>query len=74
MIMSEPNLPQLTRATYNICDVIEHTLGVSIPREEILGVACSRYKLDLPFSIGEKGVGDNVYAQDKSSMVVVNNQ
>ena len=52
----EPNLPQLTRATYNICDVIEHTLGVSIPREEILGVACSRYKLDLPFSIGEKGL------------------
>ena len=70
----EPNLPQLTRATYNICDVIEHTLGVSIPREEILGVACSRYKLDLPFSTGEKGVGGNVYAQDKSSMVVVNNQ
>ena len=70
----EPNLPQLTRATYNICDVIEHTLGVSIPREEMLGVACSRYKLDLPFSIGEKGVGGNVYAQDKSSMVVVNNQ
>ena len=30
----EPNLPQLTRATYNICDVIEHTLGVSIPREQ----------------------------------------
>ena len=54
--------------------MVGHTLDVSIPKEEILGVACSRYKLDLPLSIGEKGVGGNVYAQDKSSMEVVNNQ
>ena len=32
----EPNLPQLSRATYNVCDVIKHTLGASIPSEEIL--------------------------------------
>ena len=54
--------------------MVEHTLDVSILREEILGVASSRYKLDLPLSISEKGVRGNVYAQDKSSMEVVKNQ
>ena len=57
MIMTEPNLPQLTRATYNICDVIEHTLGVSIPREEILGVACSRYNLICHSQLAKKVLG-----------------
>ena len=55
----DPNGPQLTKATYTICDVVNDSLGISVPREIVLRGAYLRYKLNLPISIdGQIVTGD----------------
>ena len=66
----EPNGPQLTKATYTICDVVNDSLGISVPREIVLRGAYLRYKLNLPISIdGQIVTGDGPNQMDSENVV-----
>ena len=63
----EPSKSQVTRATQRICDVVEHTMGFTIPRDEILTGAYRRYKSNLSLSVDERVVGEVGFSQNNCS-------
>ena len=65
---NEPNGPQLTKATYTVCDVVSDVVTVS--REMVLRDAYSRYKLNLPISMnGQIVTGDGPNQMDGENVV-----
>ena len=67
---NEPNGPQLTKATYTVCDVVSDALGITVSREMVLRDAYSRYKMNLPISMnGQIVTGDGPNQMDGENVV-----